>query len=355
MICPNCGAANQPGDEFCGTCGQPLPGAVGASAAAGSGFAPDVICWKCGRRNPPSRSFCMQCGEKLTAAGAAATGAAATGAGGAGVAGGQVTGPGAAPIYGAQGGPGASGGDNRLMYAIGAALVVGLLIIGGGAVIFFGLAGPSATPTPSFVAVVSPTPTIDPGLSPSPSVSNGLPTVPPSSSAGPLPTPTQVLPTLPPPEQTPRPTRSPRPTREPTPEPTPANCNNPTGTTRFMTFDVVDNPQWVLNDDRIWCLKQIIFIAGSGTGTLKLYLTNPVFLSPEWGYSTERIGWHEAQMPSDFASSVEYSPDLALTQPYPMLPQGTTIDFVIENCTTPVCEGTVQVGYENPFAPPLTP
>src|SRR5947207_15794806 len=52
MVCPACGAENQPGRKFCGECGNPLSQA----------------CPSCGTPNPPNVKFCGECGVALGSA-----------------------------------------------------------------------------------------------------------------------------------------------------------------------------------------------------------------------------------------------------------------------------------------------
>ena len=52
MTCLNCGATNDPGQKFCGTCGTSLA----------------VTCPACGAANPPTGRFCGECGTPLAAA-----------------------------------------------------------------------------------------------------------------------------------------------------------------------------------------------------------------------------------------------------------------------------------------------
>jgi class 3 adenylate cyclase/predicted nucleic acid-binding Zn ribbon protein len=64
MDCSNCGAANDPGQKFCGQCGASLV----------------TACPNCGSANPADRRFCGECGTSLAnAAGTAGPGALETG------------------------------------------------------------------------------------------------------------------------------------------------------------------------------------------------------------------------------------------------------------------------------------
>ena len=58
VICPNCGAEHDAGQQFCGTCGGKLP-----SGAEKSG----ITCPACGFQNPPTQHFCGNCGTTLLA------------------------------------------------------------------------------------------------------------------------------------------------------------------------------------------------------------------------------------------------------------------------------------------------
>ena len=52
ITCSNCGAANQPGQKFCGECGTALA----------------VTCSSCSADNPTGQKFCGECGTPLDAA-----------------------------------------------------------------------------------------------------------------------------------------------------------------------------------------------------------------------------------------------------------------------------------------------
>src|SRR3954451_2981138 len=52
--CSACGAVNQPGSQFCGSCGTSLAEAQ--------------TCRGCGAENPAGQAFCNQCGVRLEAA-----------------------------------------------------------------------------------------------------------------------------------------------------------------------------------------------------------------------------------------------------------------------------------------------
>jgi len=69
LICPGCGATNQPGQRFCGDCGTRLA----------------TVCPTCGAATQPGQKFCGDCGSKLgdaaTAVPAAPAGGPTTGAG----------------------------------------------------------------------------------------------------------------------------------------------------------------------------------------------------------------------------------------------------------------------------------
>jgi class 3 adenylate cyclase len=51
MLCPACGAENEPGRKFCGDCGASLT----------------LACPNCGTPNPPTVKFCGECGTPLMA------------------------------------------------------------------------------------------------------------------------------------------------------------------------------------------------------------------------------------------------------------------------------------------------
>jgi ribosomal protein L40E len=351
MICTKCGFQNSPGDEFCGNCGtflewsgeaespteplaaqptsetppaqpsptditQPVPTPPITQAAGAA-----VVCWNCGRQNPVGRSFCQQCGERLeVAAGAGAVAAA---------------GPAGTAVAGA---PGGGGGRRTIAIAIG--VIALLLLAGGAAAIFMGGLSTEASPTPTSAALPSDdaSPSAEP--SPSGSASPSAAGSPSGSPSGPTSRPTATAsPTQPP-------TAPPTPTKPPTPAPTPVNCDASTAPDRWLTLTGVDNVQRIRRE-RAWCVHQIVFVAEEGEGRLKLYLTNEAFL-PDYGMAT--IGWHEAYMPSDFSSGVEYLPDLQTIQPYKLLLPRTDITFEV-SCTSPTCSGFVQIGYEQIRAP----
>ena len=120
-----------------------------------------------------------------------------------------------------------------------------------------------------------------------------------------------------------------------------------TAPTHSFTFPT-QYSTWTMRSDRIWCVHQIVFIAESGIGQLKLWLTNDAFI-PDYGM--DRIGWYEANMPGDFQGSVEFTPEYNI-QPFPLLPQNTTIDFTITcDPSTPDCFGSVYIAPEIRRAP----
>jgi hypothetical protein len=381
MICNNCGFQNAPGDQFCGSCGKflewtadagaaeeavsdetqiapppestadagpppPPPPAPSAAEAAqptaiepgppvpvqhvSSSLAAGIICWNCGRQNPSSRSFCQQCGERLNV-GAARAGAAGAGAAGAGAA-----------RAGSRRADDSSG--NRRMLAIGIGVIALLLLAGGAAAIFLG-GGPGASPSPTPTDAALPlSPSPDASVEPSPSVDA-------SPSQSPLPTPSTPAGTSPSPSPSGTPTAPPTapPTpAPPTPAPTPLNCDNSTSPNRYLTLDA-EKTSHRIADHVAWCVHELIFIAQSGSGQLKLFLTNPAYI-PDYGMET--IGWHEAYMPSDFQDSVEYMPDLDVIQPYRLLLPGTVITFQITcDAATPDCSGMMQMGADRFPAP----
>jgi len=80
--------------------------------------------------------------------------------------------------------------------------------------------------------------------------------------------------------------------------------------------------QWQLDAHTAWCVKQITFAQGSGSGTLKIYLLNSAFdVSP--------YGWAEVQQPSGFGGSSTYDWDFStnLPQGYDNIPPNTTVQF----------------------------
>lgn len=404
MICSNCGFRNEPGDEFCGSCGKfleftgasqnadgqagaglpagagdqptnqptpdspttvqpvvpPIPAAAPRSSAAGPapmGRAPDVICWNCGRRNPAGRAFCMQCGTKLTTDSAVA---------GAPVAAGVAYRRSATEATD-------SGGGGRNMLAVGAGLLALLILAGVVGAIFLGVfGGPAATLGP--VAGVSPSPSA--GASASAAASIASFGASPLLSFGVLPTtpPTFEI-TFPPPSEppvTPRPTKTPRPTCDPfgapqgcrpspqpspTAEPTPANCLSSTQADRSVTL-TRDFPTRTISSNFAWCVYEITFTnlsAPGATGTLKLYLDNPEFVGPPGNYGMAKIGWPgpaEANIASDFSSSQQYHPLWDYPEGYEVIPGGTTVSFEIVNCGAPdTCNGTVTIEVDRIEAP----
>ena len=192
MICGNCGFQNQPGDEFCGSCGKflewateataegqpdgvppteptgtlrtvkpdprvpvpvpvpvPEPGTAvttGAGAGPQTGYTPApqlVRCDKCGTANEATRAFCLNCRAPLTRAGI-------------------IRGR---PAAGATG-TGATAGDPGInkKYVVAGAVVLGLALLGA-AVVFGGFLNPGTpnrSPGPSSVAVSSSLPIATP-------------------------------------------------------------------------------------------------------------------------------------------------------------------------------------------------
>ncbi|HUG48607.1 MAG TPA: zinc ribbon domain-containing protein [Candidatus Limnocylindria bacterium] len=406
MICSNCGFQNAAGDQFCGSCGKflewtgaepepessagepPSTGEPGATAADSPttpvltptptgptptppaptpqttpirtttavppprptpGPGAPIVCWNCGRSNPSTRTFCQQCGERLgvaTTTGAAGA-AGATGVGSAGGRGGRAGPPGQAS---------AGGGDNRgRLLAIGVAAVALLLLAGGAAAIFLGgLGGDQPTPTPTLVALpLSPSPLAAPTTSPSPFATPTL------SPTAPLTLPPTAGPTAPPtPPPTPRPTRRPTPTPPPTPQPTPANCDDLAEPVDTITLTPED-PRRDIRSTRYWCVTQITFGDGVGDGLLKIFLTNPIFLTEQYGYSSERIGWNEVLMSGGtFGGSSVESPPMLIIDPvadpgrtHRLFPPGTIVEFEV-TCSTPDCSGSVQINRIRRIPPP---
>jgi class 3 adenylate cyclase/tetratricopeptide (TPR) repeat protein len=66
MLCPVCGAENEPGRKFCGECGASLA----------------LACPSCGTPNPPNVKFCGECGTPLAGGATGPSAAAASPAGG---------------------------------------------------------------------------------------------------------------------------------------------------------------------------------------------------------------------------------------------------------------------------------
>src|SRR5215213_5615338 len=392
VICKNCGFQNQEGDEFCGSCGQYLEfagvKADDTEAAAGSppnappppdgeqtlampvpppsvpppppmqsapppppppaggpppappspqfsSRGPDVICWNCGRRNPDGRTFCIQCGEKLTAgkptsgvkAGTVAAGAAAV-----------------APQ------PGGGGSGNRRLIAVAVALILVLIGVWVGAAAFLGGNGPLPTGTQSANATATPGGSALPSTtvlitaSPSaPATASLEPSVPPTDTTTAEP-PTAAPPTAEPPTAEPPtaepPTATPKPTKKPTPPPTapPANavCDGVSGSGRPILFKE-RNAVTTLDDHTAWCITKVTFLRGTGSGTLKIFLTNPAF-------DPDRYGWLEVQQPEGFGGSDTYVADLssiALPFGYDNIPPGTVVRFEIPGCNT--CTAQVEI------------
>lgn len=393
VICKNCGFSNAEGDEFCGSCGQylewsgvkaddtqqaPPPGdgagaagAAGLAAAAGGsapppppiedsttampvppppppiqtgggappppppggaaatqlgGRGPDVICWNCGRRNPGGRTFCIQCGERLAAgkptnAVKAGAVAAAAGSGAGAVAGGPP--------------PPAGGGPNLKVIGIGAGIVIALLIVAVVAASFLGgTTAPSATPTHG-AAVPTPTSsTTATGSAVIPTATSLLPTDSPTVT----PTDTPVAPTSEP-SATPKPPKTPKPTSNATPPPPDATCTN--AGNRKRTLNMTGNGAlFKIPSGTAWCVRDVTFTKGNGSGKLKLFLANEAFdVSP--------YGWSEVLQPEGFGGSSTYSADL--NQPplpfgYDNIPPGTTIQFKI-TCNGGGCSGSVKITY----------
>jgi hypothetical protein len=386
VICKNCGFSNADGDEFCGNCGkylefsgvvaeepQATPTSDGSASAGGqgalpppppldegttampvppppppdsgvaappppplgggtdqaqpSGRGPDVICWNCSRRNPAGRTFCIQCGERLAAgkptsavAGGAVAAAGGAGAGAAGGAGGPPPPPGGGPPY--------------KVIGIGAGILIALLIVAVVVASFLGNSGPTATPT--HIGGFSPSPST--GTSPTAATSSPLP-----SAASPIPTASAITPTATPttptetasptPEVTPKPTA--RPTRTPgDPNAKCANVGNRNKQHLTMSAKGGGVATWKVSG-RAWCIKEVIFTRGSGSGTLKLYLVNSKF-------NPSPYGWAEVQQPQGFNGSSTYVWDnsIDLPQGYDNIPTGTTIQF-----KTGGASGSVEIVY----------
>jgi zinc ribbon protein len=385
VICKNCGFSNADGDEFCGNCGKylefsgvvaeetpatppPPPGDGSASAggqdsppppplddsttampvppppppdsgAAGpppppsgggsdqpSGRGPDVICWNCGRRNPGGRTFCIQCGERLAAGkptSAVKTGAVAAAAGGAGA--GMAAGPGGPP-------PPPGSGPNFKVIGIGAGIVVALLVVAVVAASFLGNPGTTATPTSAGV------------ITPSPSSAPASATLPVASATIPGPTGTAITPTTSPatptdtatpttgPTGTPKPTKTPKPSTDPN-----SVCAHAGNRKKSLNMAATGGgvATWKIKAGTAWCIKEILFTRGNGSGTLKLYLVNSKFdVSP--------YGWAEVQQPQGFGGSSTYVWDnsIPLPQGYDNIPPGTTIQF-----KTGGASGSVKITY----------
>lgn len=269
MICRNCGFHNEPGDEFCGSCGKFLEwsgadgqaatgAAAGGTAAASSG--PNAGDAGSGQPDSPTTSqpvtplppivpppgitpnqpirqarpithtqpitgtqpmwsgrdpdvICWNCGRRnpgdrtfCLQCGEKLT---------AGTVAGRNAGAGRGAVAGTAGG----GNDGRRTLAIGAGIVAVLLLAGIGVAVFLG-GGPGPTATPFAGGLASPSPSTGLAASVEPSASAGA-TLAPSAGASGLPSPTLDLfspsPTVP--GATPAPTKKPTPTAVPTPEP----------------------------------------------------------------------------------------------------------------------------------------
>jgi hypothetical protein len=371
VICKNCGFHNAEGDEFCGNCGQylewnsektdssapdsgaaagpppeqsaqaeeaapppppeesstaappppppgggrqappvtpPPPPPQGGAQAQPSGRGPDVICWNCGRRNPGGRTFCIQCGEKLTAGKTTSVVQPGGVSAGAGMGGGTTPPP-----------PGGGGGLNLKVIGIGAGIVVALIVIAVvGASFLGGTAQPSPSATPTSIANATTPP---PGTTGSPgTTASAVPT----DTASPPPTETASAEVTAPPSDTPKPTKTPKPTSNATPPPSNAVCDNAGNHKRTFGFTASGSgvASTKLNAHTAWCVKDVTFTKGSGSGLLKIYLVNSAFdVSP--------YGWAEVQQPAGFGGSSTYSWDfsIALPQGYDNIPPNTTIQF----------------------------
>jgi hypothetical protein len=335
MICSNCGFQNAAGDQFCGSCGQPLaagPPAAPAGQSATTGttnYAPDVICWKCGRRNPPGRSFCMQCGERLEAAGA-------TGAGGGAVSGGGVRTT-ASP---AGAGGGMLAGRGRLVGIVAALILVLLVGLVAAAAL---LNRPGQPGVAALIESPSPSPRASGALTPTPgaTLASALPSgASPSASAGVVLTPT------PPPTPTKAPTAPP--TSKPTPLPTPVTCANYTGPTKSLVLHPAN--QHTIPAKKDWCVVSVTFTNDSPVGepgTFKLYLMNSAVFTDLNNYT---YGWLEADLVADFQDSNTYQPKVTYPKSYMKgsLYGSTVISFLVPYCAGTTCDGSIQIDY-NPI------
>lgn len=392
MICSNCGFQNAADDQFCGSCGKFLDwtGAAdsgGAQPETTSGPSTDqpasdetqvvptvtgpppppatppsqsvpprpeaqpyrpapslaagIVCWNCGQHNPAARSFCQRCGEQLAVG--AASGAAAGGRG-------RPPGRYQDDYYDDDG-----GGRGRTI-AIAVALLAILLLAGGALFMFLGGGFGQPGPSPTDAGAVSPSPEASPTDEASPSPE---PSPSPDVTTEPAPTAETPEPTVEPPV-TPTPPPPPTPTPTPTPMPTPANCDgfgSPTTSTTLTN----ENPTRQISNGRVWCVSALVFGDGQGDGTLKIFLTNPVFLTSEYGYSSATIGWTEVFMLNgQFNGSDAISPPMDLIHPtldqtraYRMFPQGTEIQLQVMCDGGSDCAGSVRIDHERRPAPRL--
>ena len=63
--CPACGAANNPGMNFCKQCGGSLKAPAPAPAPAEAAASVKILCGACGGRTPQGFKFCQHCGQPL--------------------------------------------------------------------------------------------------------------------------------------------------------------------------------------------------------------------------------------------------------------------------------------------------
>jgi hypothetical protein len=98
---------------------------------------------------------------------------------------------------------------------------------------------------------------------------------------------------------------------------------------------------WQLDGHTAWCVKQIVFTKGNGSGTLKIYLVNSAFdVSP--------YGWAEVLQPQGFGGSSTYTWDFSIPLPqgYDNIPPNTTIQFKSGGAS-----GSVKITYAEVHVP----
>jgi hypothetical protein len=99
--------------------------------------------------------------------------------------------------------------------------------------------------------------------------------------------------------------------------------------------------QWNIDAHTAWCVKQVVFTKGSGSGTLKIFLVNSAFdVSP--------YGWAEVQQPEGFGGSSTYTWDFSINLPqgFDNIPPNTTVQF-----KTGGASGSVKITYSEVRVP----
>lgn len=319
VVCRTCGFQNDPGDAFCGSCGdflewsgEPISAEekeraveedqrpdeeiaitplVDGTSDGSLQPAEETTCAECGRPNPATRTFCKHCGTRLAAV----------------------------PEPGRDDGPLPPGpdGPSRLLIAVGIAAL--LLLVGGTAVAFALYGGDDGAALTSPTATATASPEATQSVEPTPALVSPTPTATPPRTASPSPTP---MPTAPP-------TPTPAP---PTPTPAAYSCAGSTAPSDWRNLSPSAETT-TLPDDRAWCIHQLVFVRGDGRGRIGLYAGEVLI--------------YEVVQPDDFTEGAEIIVDYAP----PLLVQPTTQLRYVAVCEDPSCSALIQVGHEPVSAP----